>query len=453
MSMHPSWKSSKGNNQTLSLSKGNFLNYHIQTFQYWYNQGIRLFKLDFALFNVATSRQNNLENNEIIKQNEDALFNALYKFKQKNKDAIFLAYNGFGGEMKDTYPHLKKTIQTKWLDIFESLYSGDPRLSDIPCSNFWRSKDIYSDHMVNQFQYNDIPLKRIDNSSFMLGNTGTCYKRGKAAWKSTCLLSYARGGWVNTIYGDLSLFNPEERNWFSKAQSFWLNLQQNATFYMLGDIPGIGNVYGYSAETTHGKVITLVNPSQTRKEFALPRGIKKHLILYYDNDGHPFLSNKKIKIHPEQMVIIGTEKFSSKNYSLGHDNVLNTSKQTRLLYRTSTKKYSNQLSINYIPKNAKKLKIVFKLTDKQHHPIRLSGGSPPDGTFLNEIFQVKISQKNRMINYQTNSIKQIWSGMSWILVEIDENIYTTNIPMKISLNIAKKNGVKGIISCKLYEIN
>jgi hypothetical protein len=39
--------------------------------------------------------------------------------------------------------------------------------------NFWRSKDIYTDHMVKQYDFNQIPLERIDNSAFMIGKTVT----------------------------------------------------------------------------------------------------------------------------------------------------------------------------------------------------------------------------------------------------------------------------------------
>ena len=454
MSMHSTWKTSKVNHQTLSLSEGNFLNYHIQTFQYWYNRGIRLFKLDFALFNVATSRQNNLENNEIIKQNEDALFDALYKFKQKNKDAIFLAYNGFGGEMKDTYPHFRKTIQTKWLAVFEALYSGDPRPSDIPCSNFWRSKDIYSDHMVKQFQLNGIPLNRIDNCSFMIGNTGTCYQRQKASWKATLLLSLARGGWVNTYYGDLSLLNSNDKYWFSKAQSFWLNLQQNATCNTIGNIPGTGKVYGYYSENSHGKVITLVNPSQTTQKFHFKDfTTNNNLLLFTDNGRIPQIKNKYITLGPEQMIILGTGKYATKSNQLGHNNIKHTTEKSRKLIFKQTVVASNQMLVTFNPKSTKKLHVIFILKDAKNQPIRLNGGSPPNGDYMSDILNMNLTQNNRPINFQTNNHKQIWSGMSWALGEVAKNSYTIKIPLKISFNINKKYAVKGSISCEIYEID
>ena len=87
--------------------------------------------------------------------------------------------------MENTVTPFRKTVDPRWLEIFDTLYSGDPRFSDVPMMNVWRSQDLYSDHMVQQFAFNGLPLSRIDNCSFMIGKTGTCYNRGIAAWKSS----------------------------------------------------------------------------------------------------------------------------------------------------------------------------------------------------------------------------------------------------------------------------
>jgi hypothetical protein len=131
-----------------------------------------------------------------------------------------------------------------------------------PFNNFWRSKDHYSDHMVRQYELNGVPLKNIDNCGFMIGNTGTCYHRGKAGWKAALLLSLARGGWMNTYYGDLKLLDNEEGEWFSKAQAMFYELQEFGKIETIGRIPGEGDIYGYTAENVLGKIITVINPRQ-----------------------------------------------------------------------------------------------------------------------------------------------------------------------------------------------
>lgn len=66
--------------------------------------------------------------------------------------------------MENTVSPFRKIVDPPWLEVFETLYCGDPRISDVPMMNFWRSQDLYSDHMVHQFAFNGLPLARINNN-------------------------------------------------------------------------------------------------------------------------------------------------------------------------------------------------------------------------------------------------------------------------------------------------
>ena len=92
-------------------------------------------------------------------------------------------------------------VDLRWLTVFDSLYSGDPRPSDVPEMNFWRSMDIYSDHMVRRYEESGLPLERIDSTSFMIGNTGTIYYRKTNAWStlSTAIWNF----WMTRRHGGL----------------------------------------------------------------------------------------------------------------------------------------------------------------------------------------------------------------------------------------------------------
>jgi hypothetical protein len=37
--------------------------------------------------------------------------------------------------------------------------------------NFWRSVDIYSDHMVRRYEQSFLPPERIDSTGFMIGTS------------------------------------------------------------------------------------------------------------------------------------------------------------------------------------------------------------------------------------------------------------------------------------------
>src|SRR5262249_56992131 len=128
---------------------------------------------------------------------------ALKKFREKNPDVVLAAFNGFGGDVESTsgpFP-FSKPVDLRWLEVFDALYSGDPRPSDVPEMNFWRCVDIYSDHMVRRYEQSGVPLKRIDSTAFMIGNTGTNYYRKTSAWQGSLLLTVARGGSINTVHG------------------------------------------------------------------------------------------------------------------------------------------------------------------------------------------------------------------------------------------------------------
>jgi len=109
-------------------------------------------------------------------------------------------------------------VDLRWLQAFDSLYCGDPRLSDVPARNFWRSMDLYTDHMVRYFETAGVPLERIDNTGFMVGVAGTCYARRSEAFKGMLLLEHARGGWMNVYYGNLELIDAANAKWFARVQ-------------------------------------------------------------------------------------------------------------------------------------------------------------------------------------------------------------------------------------------
>ena len=142
---------------TLSLTEGGYLDHLMQTLQQYADMGIGLFKFDFAYFDAATAatRANTLAS-EIIENNKRAFIAALRQFRYDNPDVIIIAYNGFGAEMEDTTHPFRKTIDPRWPEVFDTMYSGDPRLSDVPMQNFWRSQDIYSDQMVREMAFNGL---------------------------------------------------------------------------------------------------------------------------------------------------------------------------------------------------------------------------------------------------------------------------------------------------------
>lgn len=453
----PEWESSAGGwlNQVMSLHSGKFLAYHIETLQRWYDRGIRMFKFDFADFGVATEQASQLYTpEEITRKNKEAWFDALKQFRLKNPDVKLLAYNGYGGDMKDTWPGFRKTVDLRWLEVFDSLYCGDPRPADVPCMNFWRSKDIYSDHMVFQYKFNGVPLHRIDNSSFMIGTTGTCYYRAKQAWKGMLILSAARGGHMNTYYGNMDLLDLNDGYWFAMVQRLFYRFQRYGQISLFGEIPGRGLPYGYLAEKEDGCLITLVNPSQEVQKIQLPSQEYGPMRLLFTDAGFvPTFEGTNIILGPEQMALVGTGVYSAPELNLGIQNDVLIPQLIKPFPVTWQLSGTNEVQARFTYQGQHDLRLVFSLSGEDGHPLRITGGSPPKGRMIGELLQINVLQGKKQLPLKLNYNKQIWSGLSWAVAEIAKETIVPNQPLLISFRYSDPAGRKGTIRGNVYEVS
>ena len=448
----PNWESSlTKSGKSLCLFKGGYLPHLMESLQMYVDAGIEMFKFDFADFYAITPElEGKMSLDEIRQANESALLKALSAFRKKNPHVLFVAYNGFGGEMSNTGVPISKKVNTQWLTVFDAMYCGDPRPADVPAFHFWRSKDIYSDHMVRYFRDNGLRLDQIDNSGFMIGKTGTCYFRGKEAWKGMALLSMARGGWLNTYYGNLELLSNEETQWFAKLQRLWYPIQKTKSIQLIGAIPGEVKPYGYVGEDEKGQLICLVNPSQTTQEINLHM-VKslKSKILFSDQGFEPLLANGKVKLGPEQVVMIGTGYYAQNQFDLGRgENITIPSEITPLA--VTFHQQGNRVTGAWNPTQSTTYRIIFQQKDENGIPYRISGGSPPEGTLLNSLLSISVTQKGRPVLVQWQYGKAIWSGLSWASAEINPADVQKNIPLEVSFTSKADKLVN--IQGKVYQV-
>jgi len=432
----PEWEDSLSSSKTtLCLFSGGYLKHLIGSLQMHYDKGVRVFKFDFASFSAATPEMEAaLLPREIVLQNETVWRAALHAFRQKNSDAILLAYNGYGGLQSDTGSVYRKTVDTQWLQVFDSLYCGDPRPSDVPCSNFWRSKDIYSDHMVWQYSKNGIPLSRIDNTSFMIGKTGTCYNRGKENWKGMLVLSLARAGLLHTIYGDLTLLDATDADFFARTQKLYMELLTFGKTTLFGGVPGKAEVFGYLAELEKGQVLTVVNPSQNGQKVVFPNSWKgqKIRLLFSDAGYMPEIVNNTISLGAEQLAVVGFGKFADPKYDLGKgDNLWPIPTETKEI-AIEFKQNGMELTADFIPTVKGKYRLLFQQFKKGGIPLRVSGGSKPGAKSLALLNKMEVSIEGKPIELQLHYDKIIWSGLSWAVGEFDipEKLVGSSILLK-----------------------
>ena len=438
MDCPPAWRDSLDEqNGALCCFYGGYLHDYVQALHEWYERGVRMFKFDFANFAAAPEKLRRVMlPAEIRRANGAAWQGAMKAFRREHPEVVLIAYNGYEDAPLQhcTETPLVKALDQRWLDVFDSLYCGDPRPADVPAMNFWRSKDVYSDHMVRMYEWNGIPLSRIDNAGFMIGTTGTCYYRGTAAWRGMLILSLARGGWVNTYYGNLDLLDEGKARWFAKAQNLFLELQRSAVFSTFGALPGTGKPYGFAARCGGSGMLTVVNPGQEAAELPLPAVDGQPMrICFRDAGFHPELAATSIRLGPEQMAVIGVGDCACQEYDLGIQEDVRIPRNSRLLASFAGQE-NQRLRSHTLEKPPAEgcLRIVLRQRDASG-PLRLSGGAPPAGATMGNMLSLRAEQERRHVPVTIGYDKAVWSGLSWAVGEVDCRALEAGQPLVVTI--------------------
>lgn len=451
----PEWADSVGTDPNiLCLFEGGYLPHLARTLQGWYDKGVRLFKFDFAYFEAVTPAAKDKFTPEEVKEKNKAAFREMLRnLRSRNPDVLITGYNGFGGEMENTFTPFHQTVDHRWLEVFDTLYCGDPRFSDVPMMNIWRSQDNYSDHMARQFEFNGLPLRRIDNCAFMIGTTGTCYYRAVHAWKGMLLLELARGGWMNVYHGNLELLDEADGRWFARAQGLFHGLQRQDSIRSFGAIPGTGKPYWFSGGGAGGSVYTVVNPSQDMYTLALSGGGEQMRILYADGGFVPTARDGHLTLAAEQLVVVGTGKYAADAYALGTDATIRiplTQEHIRIDF-AKTGKNSIAGILPVTPFTGMSVRIFLQQFGTDGFPVRSWGGSPPDGKKMNALLWIKARQGDKEIPLYIEYDKMIWSGLSWGAAELRHGTFDPAVPVQIECSTAEKDELR--LEAKVYAVS
>lgn len=448
----PQWQDSLNKNQgSMSFYQGGFLPDFMNVLQHWYDRGIRMFKFDFVDLGAATPEAEKLQApGEIRSRNEIAFREALKNFRQRNPDVVLEAFNGFGGDVESTdgpFP-FQHPPDLRWLTVFDAMYSGDPRPSDVPEMNFWRSVDIYSDHMVRRYEQSFLPLERIDSTGFMIGNTGTIYYRKTDAWQGALLLMIARGGWINTVHGNLEFLDDEQARWFAKVQAMYAPLQAMGRMKTFGGIPGEVQPYGFGSFDAEGAIYIVMNPRQSVESIEMPllSRIQKPLlagrVLFRDAGFTPALKGDRITLGAGQMAAVGFGKFSDVKYDLGIQPDVRIPVSIRSLTAQFRTNGNNVIEAVVDAPNTGDLRIVLQQRGSDGHLMRSWPGGPPNGASVDKVLTLRATQDDKDVPIQINYDKVIWSGLSWAVGEVRHTSMHTGQPIAIRLASAEKNEVR-----------
>ena len=447
------------NKGAMSFYEGGFLPDFMDVLQYWYDRGIRMFKFDFVDFNAATPEAEKREAPEVIRShNVTAFREALQKFRLKNPDVVLDAFNGFGGDVDSTagpFP-FRNPIDVRWLEVFDGMYCGDPRPSDVPQMNFWRSVDIYSDHMVRRYEQSGMPLDRIDSTAFMIGNTGTIYYRKTSAWKGMHLLLAARGGWINTVYGNLEFLDDEHARWFAKVESIYAPLQAEGTTKMFGGVPGDVQPYGFSSQHEQDAILTVVNPAQCIQVVELPvpaqAGVpnRRGRILFRDAGFEPVLTDAAIKLGPGQLAAIGYGRYADAQFDLGIQDDVRIPNSIAPLAAHFEPSGANSITATVQPPAKGDIRIVLQQKDADGNIRRSWPGAPPDGQSIGKVLVLRAEQNGKNVPLEVDYDRVVWSGLSWAVGEIVTMSLLRRIPLKITCSSTEKEPMT--LEAKLFIV-
>jgi hypothetical protein len=458
----PQWRNSLNKNgSAMSMFEGGFLPDFMNTLQYWHDHGIRMYLFDFADLTAATPQSEaTLSKAEIIQRNSNALREALAAFRRKNPDVLLEAFNGFGGDMDSTYYSFpfKNPIDLRWLEVFDSLYCGDPRPGDVPAMNFWRSLDIYSDHQMRRYEQSGVPMERIDTTSFMPGKTSTIYRRAFQEWKGSLILMLARGGWINTTYGNLELLSDNDAKWFARVQSLFLHFQSEGRIKTFGGIPGDVQTYGFGALDRDGSVYVVVNPTETVATVAMPllseeqKPLEQGHVLFRDAGFIPQLTQNSIQLGPGQMAMVGFGRYATPAYDFGiqEDVVIPRSIKPVPAEFRSIGKGLIQATIQ-APQSGD-LRLIMQQYSPDGSLRRTWAGGDPNGTNMGTVFSLKAEQGGKELPVREDYNRVVWAGLSWAEAEISQRNLHPGAPLTLIFQSTEKDPVtlKGQVYAVTY---
>jgi hypothetical protein len=443
MTAAPSWQDSlDAAGTSMSLTSGGFLADFMDVLQHWYDRGFRLFKFDMADFDaIARSEQGRVTRQAARLGNLRAFHQALAAFRRRNPDVVLIGFNGIVGDVGSEAAPVA-WFNGRWLDFLDTVYSGDPRPSNVPEMDFWRSVDIYSDNMVRSFAQAGIPLERIDSTSFMIGDTGTNYRRGIAGWQASLLLMVAHDGWVNTIHGSLERLDDNQARWLAKVQALYTPLQESGTTKSFGGIPGDSSPYGFGSVGADGALYVVVNPSQRTRMVRMPQlaaqqaRLRDGRILFRDRGFAPILSSESITLGPGQLALVGFGRYSDAAFDLGigdGDAIPQSIRSLRARFAPASGEEDtarpDTIETTVRPPTNGDLRIVLRRLD-EHNKLARAVSSDTMADF----FAIEAFQDGHALPVAINYDKIIWTGLAWAVGEIRRSDIAPGKPIELRLS-------------------
>jgi len=289
----------------------------------------------------------------------------------------------------------------------------------------------------------------------MFATTGTDYYRRTGAWKSSVLLMMARGGWINTIHGNLELIDDRMAEWLHKVRLLYLPMQALGRTKTFGGVPGDIEPYGFASLDANGALYVVVNPAESVRTIALPelsheqQPLGQGRILFRDAGFQTALSGNSITLGPEQMALVGYGQNARSQYDLGIEDDVRIPVSIEPIPATFSSHGRNEVQASITPPPAADLRIIMRQRSPDGQIRRTWAGGPPNGKTMGKVFQIQVQQA-RSIPVEIQYDKAIWSGLSWAAGEIRSAEIAANGPLVVTCFSGEKDEVK--LEVQLYAV-
>jgi len=430
-----------GDGRNLSLFEGGYLTDLMAAMQTWYDRGVRLFVFDSINLSVATpSSAAQLSPTEIVARNTAALRDALEAFRERNHEAVVLVsmmpgLHQHALAQSETpagraHPALAAALQ---FGSFTLASTGIPLPSTSPQANLWRAIDIESDESVRRLEQSGLSLAQIDSPGFTAsGNADS----GMSAWKGAFLLSMARGGWVNSIHGDLALISQDDARWMARVQRLFLDLQDRGDMRSFGGPAGASTPYGFAGDSPHGPVYAVVNPGETEATLTLPAlggepvNMTDGRLLFRDAGFTPILNGNKVTLGPGQMALVGYGDYASSAFNFGIQQDVIIPRAVEIVDADFRSTDSGNLEASFNPPIDGVVRLILRPRPSSDQP-PVSFNSLSAGRNAMQAFTLDATQYGRPIPVRLDDSSKIERTMGWTVAEIDVNDLTPGVPLVV----------------------
>ena len=257
----------------------------------------------------------------------------------------------------------------------------------------------------------------------------------------------ARGGWVNTVHGNLELIQGEDAVWMARAQKLFFELQGYGRIHTFGGIPGDVQPYGFSGVTTRGSVYVVMNPAQNVATITLPLllpgqpSLRSGRIQFRDAGFVPRLEADKLTLGPGQMAMVGFGAYALPGYDFGIQNDVVIPRSIQPVPVSLREAGPNAAEFTITPPSHGKLRVIFQEKTPEGFVRRTWAGGPPSGENMAKVFALSATQNGQSVRVHLDYDKIVWSGMSWAVGEIDASDLNPGQPLVVHFHSAEKDPV------------